>query len=250
MATEKRDRADPERSLALLWGAQDRPNRGPKPGLSVDAIVRAAIKVADAEGIAALSMRRVAEALGVGTMSLYTYVPAKAELFDLMLDAVIGDATQLNTGPGEWRAWLEQFANDSLAGYRRHPWLLQVPQSRGLMGPNQTAALESLLRTISGIGLSHGEMMGVVQLVAGYVRGVAQNAMDTANVERTSGVTDEQWWTEVGPVHDKFIDSTRFPTLSAVFQSEDGESWVDPFEFGLHRVLDGIAAFVAGRCAS
>jgi AcrR family transcriptional regulator len=238
------DRVDPARSLALLWGSQDRPNRGPKPGLRVDAIVRAAITIADAEGIDALSMRRVAEALGVGTMSLYTYVPAKADLLELMLDAVIADAVPPEDGLG-WRAWLERFAHDSLAGYRRHPWLLRVSLSRGLMGPNQTAALESLLRTISGIGLSSGEMMAVVQLVIGYVRGVAQNALDSAQVERSSGVTDEQWWKDVGPLHDKYIGGTEYPTLTSVFQS--WETWVDPFEFGLHRVLDGLEAFVTER---
>jgi AcrR family transcriptional regulator len=239
------DRENPERALALLWRTQDRPSRGPKPGLSVDVVVRAAIKIADAEGIAAVSMRRVAEALGVGTMSLYTYVPAKAELLELMVDAVIGE-TELSDGGG-WRAWLEHFARDSLAGYRRHPWLLRVSLTRGLMGPNQTAALESVLRTITGIGLTTGEMMAVVQLVVGYVRGVAQGALDAAQAERSTGVSDEQWWTDVGPLHDRYLDADRFPTLTGVFRAED---WVEPFEFGLCRVLDGIEALVAQRGAS
>jgi len=237
------ERVDPERSLALLWGVRDRPNRGPKPGLTVELIVRTAMRIADADGIEALSMRRVAEDLGVGTMSLYTYVPAKAELFELMLDAAIGEAS-LHGGEEGWRAWLERFARDSLAGYRRHPWLLRVPLSRGLMGPNQTATLESLLRTISGIGLSKGEMMAVVQLVVGYVRGVAQGAAEATQLEHTSGVSDEQWWTDVGPLHDKYVDAAEFPTLTGVLRDCD---WIDPFEFGLQRVLDGVEAYVRGR---
>jgi AcrR family transcriptional regulator len=245
MATEK---SDPARTMALLWGQRDRPNRGPKPGLSVEEIVRAAIKVADAEGMAALSMRRVAEELGVGTMSLYTYVPAKAELFELMVDAAIGEATPPDAE--DWRGWLEQFARDGLAGYRRHPWMLRVPWSRGLLGPNQTAALESLLRTISGSGLAEGEWMAAVQLVVGYVRGVAQNALDASQLEQASGMSDEQWWTEVGPLHDKYVDANRFPMLVSLFASEDWETWVDPFEFGLQRVLDGIEAFVKSRSDS
>jgi AcrR family transcriptional regulator len=238
------DRIDPARSLALLWGSSDRPNRGPKPGLNVDLIVRTAIGIADAEGVDALSMRRVAEALGVGTMSLYTYIPAKAELFELMVDAAIGESPLPE--PDGWRSWLERFARDSLAGYRRHPWLLRVSLTRGLMGPNQTAALETVLRTISGIGLTPGEMMAVVAVVAGYVRGVAQGAAEDARAASSTGITDEQWWADVGPLHDRFIEPARFPTLTEVFHAQD---WVDPFEFGLCRLLDGIEALVAARSA-
>lgn len=240
------DRADPERSLALLWGNQERPNRGPKPGLSVDAVVRAAIKLADTEGIDALSMRRVAEALGVGTMSLYTYVPAKAELFELMADAVMDEGELPDPGLG-WRDWLAEFARAGLAGYRRHPWLLRVSLTRGLMGPRQTRALESILRTIDGIGLTPGEMMAVVLLVTSFVRGAAQSTLDSAQLERTTGVSDEQWWTEVGPLHDRYIGAAEFPTLTSVFRAVE---WVDPFEFGLQRALDGIEALIAARSAS
>ena len=86
--TEHSGSGDVSRSLELLWGLGERPSRGPKPGLTLDRIVTAAVAVADAEGLGALSMRRVATDLGVGTMSLYRYVPGKAELLDLMLDKV------------------------------------------------------------------------------------------------------------------------------------------------------------------
>lgn len=235
---------DPARTMALLWGRQERPNRGPKPTLSVEAIVAAAIKVADSEGLAALSMRRVAEALGAGTMSLYTHVPGKAELLELMLDAAMGEGQPLPDDFDGWRAALEWFARESLAGYRRHPWLLIAPLSRGLMGPHQTAALEWLLRNISGIGLRRSEMMAVVQLVVGFVHGVAQNSADAAQVERRTGLSDEQWWTDVGPVLDSYIDADRFPVLADVFGAEDFDEWPDTFEFGLQRVLDGLEAFL------
>ena len=91
MSPEYAGRGDPRRSLDLLWGDAPRPSRGPKPGLDVATIVAAAIALADADGLDGLSMRRVAERLGVGTMSLYTYVPSKAELLDLMLDTVYGE---------------------------------------------------------------------------------------------------------------------------------------------------------------
>jgi hypothetical protein len=100
MTMEYSGSGDPGRTMALLWGTQKRPGRGPKPGLSVERIVRAAIEVADAEGLAALSMRRLADRLGVSTMSLYTYVPSKAELIDVMLDVVLGEAVKPNDAAG------------------------------------------------------------------------------------------------------------------------------------------------------
>src|SRR5439155_23227897 len=130
---------DPARSLALLWRTRERASRKGKPDLSVDLIVRAAIDIADASGLGALSMRRVAERLGVGTMSLYTYVPGKAELLDVMLDAVYGEPDRPDAVPGGWRARLERIARENLALYQRHPWLLQVATSRPVLGPNAIA---------------------------------------------------------------------------------------------------------------
>src|SRR5688500_18770488 len=100
--TEYAGRGNPRRSMELLWGAGSTPSRGPKPGLTVAAIVEAAIEVADTEGLAALSMRKVAEKLGKSAMSLYTYVPGKPELLDLMLDAVLGETPSAYALDGGW----------------------------------------------------------------------------------------------------------------------------------------------------
>jgi AcrR family transcriptional regulator len=236
------------RAMELLWGTKPAPSRGRKPGMTVERIVAAAIAIADAEGLDALSMRRVADALGVGTMSLYRYLPGKAELYELMLDAAIGAGAPAEPAPAGWRASLAAFARQSLAGYRRHPWLLEASPSRGLMGPNQTAALEALLRTIAGIGLSGGEMMAVVGLVLSYVRGQARQAAEAAPAR--SGVSDERFWREFAPLLTPHLDPARFPTLAAVWHgtADGGEPvWADEFEFGLERVLDGVEAFVDGR---
>ncbi|MCE7079532.1 TetR/AcrR family transcriptional regulator [Streptomyces sp. ST2-7A] len=112
--------ADPARSLALLWGTRDRrPARNARHDLSMDRIVRVAVAVADTEGVERLSMRRIAEELGVGTMTLYTYVPGKAELVELMLDTVYGEITRPGaedpdgTGNADWRTRLERVARDN-----------------------------------------------------------------------------------------------------------------------------------------
>jgi AcrR family transcriptional regulator len=233
-------------TMELLWGTKPPPSRGRKPGMTVERIVAAAIAIADADGMDALSMRRVADALDVGTMSLYRYLPGKTELCELMLDTVMGEGGLPEPDPDGWRASVEAFARQSLAGYRRHPWLLEASLSRGLMGPNQTAVLDALLRTIAGIGLTGGQMMAVVGLVLSYVRGQARQLAETARTEQRSGVSDEQFWRDFAPLLDPHLDADRFPTLASLWRDENfgGE---DEFEFGLARVLDGIEAFVANR---
>jgi len=138
MATEFTGTGDPARSMVLLWrtpqgaeGTGMQRRRGPKAGLSVDRIVTEAIEVVDTEGFAALSMRRVASALGVGTMSLYTHVPGKGELVDLMFDAVLGELyAGDDDGSAGWRARLEHVAVANWALYRRHPWAVHVATGR------------------------------------------------------------------------------------------------------------------------
>lgn len=236
------------RSMELLWGTKPPPTRGRKPGLTVETIVAAAVELADAEGVDGLSMRRVADSLGVGTMSLYRYVPSKAELHDLMLDAVMGQAMRYDLEAGGWRAGLERFARDGLEGYLKHPWMLRASLTRGAMGPNQTAALDAVLRAISGLGLSGGEQLAVVGLVTGYVRGVAQQLVEATQVQQRTGVSDEQFWTEFAPLLDGHLDAERYPALTTLWRDEELD-WVDPFDFGLRRVLDGIEALVGSRRA-
>jgi AcrR family transcriptional regulator len=255
MTTEYTGRGDPARSMALLWRAPDRPTsgRGRKPGLSVDRIVRAAIEVADAEGLGALSMRRMAEHLGVGTMSLYTYIPAKAELLDVMLDTVVAETARSDdTGDG-WRARLELIARENWGLYHRHPWLLQVAAtSRPPLGPNLIAKYDYELRALVDIGLNEVEMDSVLTLVLGYVHGAARGAVDASQAEASTGMTDEQWWRAYEPFLARALDPQRFPTASRV-GSVVGEQFGSAydaghtFEFGLQRVLDGIASFVGSR---
>jgi AcrR family transcriptional regulator len=260
MTAEYPGRGDPARSMALLWGAQKQPTRGPKPGLSIDRIVHTAIQLADAEGLAALSMRRVAAELGVGTMSLYTYVPGKAELLDLMLDRVLGEVVRPDGVAGGWRAKLDAYARALWAHYHRHPWVLGVSGARALLGPNETELFESSLSAVSGTGLSGKEMVLVVTLVGEYVRGAAGRAVEAAQAAQHTGVTDDQWWEAREGIFDQYFDASRYPTVARLdregaFQPPEGgldynlQNAVDSFEFGLRRVLDGIEAFVKEHSA-
>ncbi len=253
MTTEHSSGGDPARTMALLWGRQKRPTRGPKQGLTPEAIAAAAIGIADGEGLAALSMRKVAERLGVSTMALYTYVPGKAELIDLMLDTAYGEAVPDDPVEGAWRERLERVARDNWAMFRRHPWMLQVAAlARPVLGPNAVAKYDHELRAVDGIGLDEVEMDSVVSLVIGHAEAAARRAAEMAQTERDSGRTDAQWWEVVAPLLAEVYVPGRHPVadrvgpavgaaLQAAYAPEHA------FEFGLQRVLDGVEALVRAR---
>lgn len=250
--TEFSGGGDPKRVMALLWGTADSPRRGPKPRLTVPRIAAAAIQLADTEGLPALSMRRLAERLGVTAMSLYTYVPGKAELIDVMLDAVYAEALGSDKDAGAWRAKLERVARDNWGLHLRHPWILHVASPRPVLGPNLTAKYDRELRAVEGVGLGDVEMDLVVAVVTGYVRGAVRAAVEGAEAERRSGLTDQQWWAEFAPFLESVFEPGRHPVAARVGAAAGAEygGATDPeraFEFGLQRLLDGIATLIDSR---
>lgn len=251
MTTDYSGAGDPVHTLELLWGLQPKPSRGPRPGLDVPRIVRAAIDVADTEGLSALSMRRVAEQLGVGTMSLYTYVPGKAELIDLMLDTVLGEQARPAQVDGGWRARLELIAREGWALHHRHPWMLHVATGRPPLGPNVIAKYDYELRAVADVGLTDLEMDSVVALLTGFVAGAARGSLDAAQATERTGMTDEAWWEASAPLLEKVFDAERYPTAARVGPAAGAEYGAgDPqhnFEFGLERVLDGIELLIRRR---
>ncbi|GAA3161989.1 TetR/AcrR family transcriptional regulator [Planomonospora alba] len=250
---KKGSEADPARSLALLWGSHTKPGRS---GLTVRAIVDAAIGIADAEGLDALSMRHVAERLGVGTMSLYTHVPGKTELTDLMVDTAYGelyaDVDEPSSRPGGWRGALEFVAARNWDLYRRHPWMLQLVGARPVLGPNASLKYEAELRPLDGIGLSDVEMDSVLTLVLTHVEGTARVRASLDQVQQATGMSETEWWLASAPVLDKVMDASRFPVASRVGEAagQAHQGAVDPahaLAFGLARILDGVAGLIAGR---
>lgn len=251
MSTESTGRGEPDRTLRLLW--RDRlgepvGTRGPKQRASVDAVVDAAIEIADEEGIGALSMRRIADRLGLKPMSVYTYVPGKAELIDLMVDRVAGEQP-LPDLAGSLRARLEQVARLTWNEYLRHPWLLAIDTSRPPLGPNVSDRWEWSLRAIEGLGLSDIDMDQVITLVTGFVSGPARAYTDAERLHRSTTETDEEWWERNAPILEQIMDPERYPVSGRVGAAagEEYGSAADPeraFEFGLARVIDGIEAYV------
>jgi AcrR family transcriptional regulator len=248
---------DPARSMALLWRAPGaRTGPGPKPGLSVDAIVAAAIAVADADGLAGLSMRAVAERLGVTAMALYTYVPGKDELVDLMYDGAYAELP-VRYDPGEgWRAAVTSWATDLVRCYVRHPWALQVSFARPVLGPNEQAVVEALARVLRQAGLPAAVARRVVSLLFYVVRGTAQ-AVAESRLAATRG-SEQAWWSgrvaalrQVAPdFARRFPDSAWLAGAGAARRRGDSTPYLEreameAFTVGLTVLLDGIEAAMA-----
>lgn len=253
MSAKKVSATDPARSLALLWGSHSKPGRS---GLTVRSIVLAAIELAVEEGLDAVSMRHVAERLEVGTMSLYTHVPGKGELVDLMIDTAYGelydDVDAPSRQPGGWRGGLEFVAARNWDLYRRNPWMLQIVDVRSTLGPNASLKYEAELRPLEGTGLSDVEMDSVLALVLSHVESTARAKANQARIQEESGMTDTEWWLSNAPILEKIMDSSRFPLASRVGQAagEAHQSIADSahaLTFGLERILDGIAGLIEGR---
>jgi len=241
--------------MAILWRTWEPTSRSAGQGLSVDRIVRVAVEIADAEGIDALTMRRVSEALAVGTMSVYTYVPGKAELLDVMVDTVYGDLPRPADVPGGWRGRLERIARDNLTLYRAHPWLLRAETSRPVLGPNTLAKYDYELGAVADIGLDDVEMDAVLTLLLGHVKSAARAGHDVAELERETGLTDGQWWQANGPWLERFMPPGSYPVAARVGSAAGAAHGAAygpeyAFEFGLQRVLDGISVVVAERAGS
>ncbi|MGZ3676831.1 MAG: TetR/AcrR family transcriptional regulator [Ktedonobacterales bacterium] len=239
---EERDVGEQARSIELLWGEKGEPSRGPKPGLSVRQIVQAAIEIANAEGLEAVSMQRVARACGVTTMALYRYVPGKADLVALMIDMGIGEPPALDKVAGGWRPQLEEWARLIWAAFHRGPWSLEVTASARLMGPNELGWFEAAVGALSGTGLSGAEAVDAVLVVLNHVRSMAQYSLERARRQR--GSSGERWGTMLAGVLRKHGD--RFPALTAAMAAGAlSPSESDALEYGLGLVLDGIAMRIA-----
>ncbi|AUY49355.1 TetR/AcrR family transcriptional regulator [Streptomyces sp. CB01881] len=234
MAGSREKKRDPKASLALLWGEQDQPRRGPKPSLTAGRIVDGAVRIADAEGLDAVSMQRVAAELGVTTMALYRYFPGKAELVDLMVDSALGAPPEAIGHQDGWRPRMTEWARQCWALYRRHPWILAATgMRRQLMGPNQLAWMDAALAALAPTGLSAVQRHDTVLLIIGHIRNLAQQLADA---DEEGG---EEWNRLAGEVLERH--GHRFPALSATlaaggFAPQGG----DPLDFGLERILDGV----------
>jgi AcrR family transcriptional regulator len=241
------------RSLQLLWGRAQPPRRGPRPALRLRRIVAAAVQIADAEGIHALSMARLAQKLGCAPMSLYRHVASKEELQVFMMDTAPGKPPRIDLPARHWRRGLERWARELRAVYYRHPWILQITTGRPPLEPGQLAWLDCGLRTLRGSGLGAARKMSVILLVVHYVRGAVQiNAVMLEDLKRSDkdNRKRQDWY---GRTLARLVDAKRFPAVAELISAgvfDSGGKDVqgsDDFDFGLARILDGIETLVGAR---
>lgn len=256
MPIQRSGSGDPARTLELLWrlpGTASR--RGPRQGLRIDAVVDAATALADAEGLDATTIRRVAQSLGVAPMTLYTYVPGKAELLDLMLDAAYAGMLRRDTTGQPWRQRLTAIAQENRSLFESHPWVARVSTSRPPLGPGLMAKYEHELSALDGLGLTDVEMDDSLTHLLGFVQAWARAAADARAAQEATAMNDQQWWAANAPVLARVFDETAYPTAVRVGSAAGAArgtaySPEHAFEFGLRCVLDGIAARIADRAVT
>ncbi len=239
-------------SIEAAWGLRERPHKGPKPGLSLRRIVEAGLKLAQAEGLGAVSMSRVAAELGSAPMSLYRYVSAKDELIALMVDAAWGPAPEAVPGEG-WRKGLSRWAWSMRAAMHANAWATQVPISGLPVLPNEVAWFEQGLAVLAGTSLTETQKASVIMLISGYVRTEAITGTDIARAIASSGLSPDDWMASYGRMLATVTDPVRYPAITkfvaaGVFDVHDGPD--DEFIFSLERILDGIEVLVRAQSAA
>ncbi|QFY12106.1 GntR family transcriptional regulator [Nonomuraea phyllanthi] len=208
-------------------------------GLERDRVVRVAMEIADADGLAALSMRAVAADLGVATMALYRHLEGKAELTQLIADAAFAEIEYPEPPPG-WRSHLRVAAQLQWAAYQRHPWLPRlVSITRPVTLPGQMAYGLWTLHALDGLDLDPGTRLHIYATVVNYVRGTAINIESEAAAELDTGMTSKQWGRAKLSVDGPLIAQVTDPGAELDLESL--------FTFGLERLLDGLATVIAPR---
>jgi len=205
--------------------------------------------VADHEGLAAVSMRRVAQQLGVSAMTRYTCVPGKAELVDPMLDAAYQRLPLTDTTGRPWQERVTAIADKNRALYLRHPWASAVSTLRPPLGPGLMAKYEHELAALQGLGLSDLEMDDALTYLLSFVQANAPAAVDARAAHVESAMTDKQWWATNAGLLSQILDEDVYPLAVRVGSAAGAAegSAHDPehaYHFGLQRLLDGLAALI------
>jgi AcrR family transcriptional regulator len=232
--------------VELLWApTQQTPGRGPKPRLSLADVVAAGVAIADEDGLAALSMRKVASRLGVGAMSIYTYVPGRSELIEVMIDRVYGEH-QIPDANLAWRERVEQWARETWRIYSAHPWLLDYNMARLPIGPHVLDVSEALYAALADAGFDGAENVAMSNLIQWQLLGAARSMISDADEARHTGVSAEAYWDSRASFWGTYFDWNRYPTMAAIWEAggfDDPAGW--DFERMLDRLLSGIQQLAA-----
>ncbi|WP_406230233.1 TetR/AcrR family transcriptional regulator [Nocardia sp. NBC_01009] len=224
----------------LVWERPEPPDRPVPAPLSRERIVRAAIRLADADGLAAVSLRKVAAALDVGPMRLYGYIATKEELLDLMVDSVYAELRPAGDG---WREVLRSLAETTRQTAHQHEWLADLIGGRPQLGPHALARGEAVVAAMGGVDVD--TVMPVVDAVNAYVIGAVRREITEQRAERATGMDKRQWQAAFGPYLERNFATGRFPALSAVIRDGAHLDADQTFRTGLDFLLDGIQARIS-----
>lgn len=225
----------------VVWERPEPPDRPAPAPLSRERLVRAAIQLADADGLDAVSLRKVAAALDVGPMRLYGYIATKEELLDLMVDAVYAEIRP--TGD-DWRQVLRSVAEATRQAAHQHEWLADLIGGRPQLGPNTLAAGDAVVAAMSGVDLD--TVVPAVAAVNAYVVGAVRREIAERRAERASGMSIKQFQAAYGPYLVRTFATGRFPALATVVRDGPHLSADENFRTGLEFLLDGIEAAISG----
>ena len=238
--------SDPSRVLALLWGDVPEGTRGPKRRVSLDQIVRAGLELAREGGLEQLSMRAVAKKLGVGAMTLYTHVPGKAELVELMIDATFADRVPLDPD-ATWQDRIRAHANEVRRSYERDPWLLQTNLWRRPLGPHTVGAEERLLQTLLDAGLEPTDVVVNSDLIEAFVLGRTGGRIADEEETKRTGVSADQYWQQRSEFWETYFSWEDHPAMVRLWEAGAFDQDVPhAFDRQLERIISGIERQVAG----
>jgi AcrR family transcriptional regulator len=225
-----------------IWFRRERAQRGPRPTLSREEITRAAIELADAEGLDAVSMRRIAAKLGAGATSLYWYVSSKDDLFELMVDEVVGEI-EIGEPSGDWRKDLREIARAVHAALRSHRWMVLLG-IRPVVGPKTRRFGETSPRVFDALGLDDSVRIEILAALNNYLYGFVHRELAWEQVRRQRGLTEEEWSARLrGYVAEARVDD---PDFAEPWEARVALTSEASFEFGLACLLDGIAVRIGG----
>jgi len=235
------------RGIALAWGLPSSAERRPKSDLSVERIISIAVEIADESGLSAVSMAAVAGRLGYTPMSLYRYVSAKDDLVLLMGDAAFGSAPTGIPDAPDWREAVTRWIDASLALYREHPWLLDLPADTMPLTPNAIGWMEAIITAFSSTHLSVDETVKAALLIVGQTRWEAsltrarRSAAEPTSMEAdASTAADEKGLSTL-------VDEGALPRMAKVMRARRLFSETQGYTFGLERTLDGLASYIDSR---
>ncbi len=235
-------------TLALLWRHHVEPpdgRRGPRPRNTLDDVVRAAVDIADAHGLAAVTMRDVAKALSMAPMSIYTHVSGRSQLVELMVDDVYARMDRRPWGRLGWRRRVETVCADNLELYRAHAWMLDVVSDLPPVGPGVIAKYDHELRAVEPLGLSDPDLDAALTFVLSFVRAAARDLLTAARLESAGSAT--AWWAEHATELAELVETDAYPLATRVGAAAGaalGGAYdaSHAYRFGLARVFDALAS--------